>query len=235
MVWVAGVDGCKRGWFKVSREIEISELRFDVVNRAADLLDGAPSPEILAIDIPIGLPDEGRRECEQLARRRLGRPRASSVFPAPIRPAIRARSREEASEITAAIDGRRVGAQAWGIYPKIREVDELLQSSPDARVRIREIHPELCFWSWSGNRPIVPKKQSREGRAIRLRLAEDWLGPGVLARARGDYLKKDVADDDILDAIAALWTATRIARGEAETIPIDPPVDSTGLRMELNF
>ena len=235
MVWVAGADGCKSGWYRASRETNTSELRFDVVERAADLLEGAVSPEVLAIDIPIGLPDEGRRECEQMARRRLEWPRRNSVFPAPIRPALHANNREHASEITAAIDGRRVGTQAWGIYPKIREVDELLQSSSEARSRIREVHPELCFWSWSGGSPIVQSKKSKEGRVRRLGLAEDWLGPDVLARARGDCLKKDVADDDILDAIAALWTATRIARGEAETLPAIPPADSTGLRMELVF
>jgi predicted RNase H-like nuclease len=61
------------------------------------------------------------------------------------------------------------------------------------------------------------------------------LGAGVRERARGNYLKGQVADDDILDAIAALRAATRIAAGEAGTIPGEPPRDSTGLPMEMVY
>jgi hypothetical protein len=43
----------------------------------------------------------------------------------------------------------------------------------------------------------------------------------------------EVADDDILDAFAALWTAERIAPGEAVTLPEVPPRDRHGLPMEM--
>ncbi|MFL5635521.1 MAG: DUF429 domain-containing protein, partial [Gemmatimonadaceae bacterium] len=44
----------------------------------------------------------------------------------------------------------------------------------------------------------------------------------------------DAADDDILDAFAALWTAERVARGAAITLPhADPPMDSVGLPMRM--
>lgn len=235
MVWIAGADGCKKGWFRVSRETETGELRFDLVERALDLVEASPRPEILAIDIPIGLPEAGSRDCDLQARKRLGWPRQTSVFPAPIRPALCAETHEEASRITEGQDGRRVSVQAWALFPKIREVDDLLQSDLVARRLIREVHPEICFWSWSGMRPMTAGKKTQAGRSERSTLAEEWLGPDVLVSARGSRLKKDVADDDILDAIAALWSATRIVRGQAGTLPEEPPVDSSGRPMEIVY
>ena len=78
-------------------------------------------------------------------------------------------------------------------------------------------------------------KKTRAGKAMRCKLAEEWLGPDVLLLGRGRHLKNHVADDDILDAIAALWTATRIVHGEAQTLPKGPPTDSIGLPMEMVY
>jgi predicted RNase H-like nuclease len=42
------------------------------------------------------------------------------------------------------------------------------------------------------------------------------------------------APDDVLDALAACWSAERIHLGTAETLPIgSAPVDARGLRMEI--
>ena len=73
------------------------------------------------------------------------------------------------------------------------------------------------------------------GRSARLRLVEAHFGPGVFARARSRWLVKQVAHDDILDAFAVLWTAERIRRGEADTLPAQPLVDAAGLRMEIVY
>lgn len=234
MVWVAGADGCRRGWFRASRETGTGELRFDVYEEASALLRAAPSPRVLGLDIPIGLPEQGRRACDEAARDVLG-PRRSSVFAAPIRAALRAASREDASRITFECDGRRVSTQAWGIYPKIRSVDMLLTVSPEARARIREVHPEVCFWAWNAGQPMPASKKTRAGSLRRRRLVEGWLGTGVVASARRRVAKRDVTDDDLLDALAALWTATRIVAGQARTLPAVPPVDATGLRMEIVY
>lgn len=42
-----------------------------------------------------------------------------------------------------------------------------------------------------------------------------------------------MADDDIRDALVALWTAGRIVEGRAVAFPEFPPQDATGLRMEM--
>lgn len=128
-----------------------------------------------------------------------------------------------------------MGAQGWALYEKIREVDDLLQASADARERIREVHPELSFRAWSGGQAIAAGKKTAAGRERRRHLVEEWLGPAALATARGRRLRRQLADDDILDAVAALWTATRIVGGVAKTLPEEPPRDATGLSMEIVY
>jgi len=233
-MWVAGVDGCKGGWFRVCRDTDSGALAFDLLEPVPALVDRAPGPEIVALDMPIGLPEAGRRAADTAARRCLG-PRRSSVFPAPVRAAIHARTREEASDITRRLDGRKVGPHAWGLYPKIRRVDEALARDASARSRIREVHPELCFWAWNHGVPMKWAKRIPEGLGERVALVEDWLGLGILERARGCYRKKHLADHDIVDAIAALWTAHRIAAGIAKTLPDSPPLDATGLPMRIVY
>lgn len=234
MSWLAGVDGCRRGWFRIARERGTGRLAFHLLEDPAELISIAPAPSVVALDIPIGLPEAGRRECDGLAHRRLG-PRGSSVFPAPIRPALAARDREEASRWTELADGRRVSCQAWNLIPKIRAVDALLREDAAARRSIHEVHPELSFCAWNEGLPMRAPKKSRAGRTERLQLAEDWLGPHLLARARGEHRRQDLADDDILDAVAALWTAHRIAEGRAERLPASPPRDEHGLAMQIVF
>lgn len=234
MVWVAGADGCKRGWFRAARETGSGELHFEVFREAHALLRAAPSPRFLALDIPIGLPASGRRDCDVAARGVLKPLRTSSVFPAPVRPALHAETRLEACTITKACDGRLVGTQAFALYKKIREVDALLEKSGEARARVREIHPEVCFWAWNGEAAMRASKKTPAGLRQRKALVQKWLGADALASAR-KRAGPGVADDDILDAIAALWTATRIAEGRARTLPAVPPVDPTGLRMEIVY
>jgi predicted RNase H-like nuclease len=184
MPWVAGADGCKRGWLRALRETDTGILHFDVVDDARGLLRSEPRPIVLAIDIPIGLTHAGPRDCDRMARERLGWPRRNSVFPAPIRSALAARTREEASRLTQERDGRRVSTQAWAIYAKIRAVDEFLRSNEDAKRRFREVHPEVSFCAWNGHRPIVPGKKTREGRRLRLDLVENWCRTVTVCQAR---------------------------------------------------
>jgi predicted RNase H-like nuclease len=234
VAWLAGVDGCTKGWFRICRDSGTGDLAFDVLESASDLIQVTPCPTLVELDIPIGLPARGPRECDRAARKVLG-PRRSSVFPAPVRAALAANDRQEASDITQRIDGRRVSVQAWAICCKIREVDDTLRQSSDARRKIAEVHPEVSFWAWNGERPMDDAKKERNGLRQRLALAEEWLGAGILEKARGRNLKKDLADDDIVDAIAGLWTVHRIASGEAHTLPGQPNTDDTGLPMRIVY
>lgn len=243
---VIGVDGCKAGWFAVRIEDGgRGEYGAGVFPTVADLL-ASPwgDASLILIDIPIGLPDSrGERACDKEARALLG-PRASSVFPVPGREALeedrRAHRHEAVSEANRRETGRGLSIQAFGIVPKIREVDDLMRGrGPAARPAIREIHPEVCFRALRGGRPMVHNKRKAAGRDERLGVlrALDPRADGVYGEALRRFPRKDVARDDILDALAAAITAVPAVRAGAAlpTLPAAPPRDAFGLPMEMVY
>ena len=233
MTLIAGVDGCRAGWLTVWKNTELGQIGHQVFPNAYNLIYQTPRPSVITIDIPIGLTDDGKRECDCLARKLLGQPRGASVFPAPIRPALIARTREEACKITRAADGRGVGVQSWAIVPKIKDVDTVLVESTGLQDIVHEVHPELSFWAWNGQKPMTIPKKDDEGVLQRRKLVDAYFGGDEFQMIRSEHYKKEVADDDINDAFAALWTAERILKGEAQRIPDPPEIDSCGLKMEM--
>lgn len=227
---IAGIDGCPGAWIAVSRTDE-GEIDSHHVIDLESFLE-SQDWTVVAIDIPIGLVETGARLCDVQARQMLGA-RKSSVFPAPIRPALLARDRASADEISRSIQGKGVGSQSFGIYSKVKEVDEVLQSRPDLRNKLFEIHPELCFYAWNGAQPMRNPKRTGQGFMERLALVESEFGSDAFANVRDGYGRSKVHDDDILDAFAALWTAERIAKGVAESCPNPPETDSTGIVMAM--
>jgi predicted RNase H-like nuclease len=189
-------------------------------------------PELIAIDIPIGLADSCGRECDAAARRMLRR-RACCVFSAPIRPVLRAENHGEANRIRFKAEGKKMSAQAWGIVKKVRQVDQALSAMPALQVCAREVHPEVCFMAWNGGTAMSERKKSPTGKAARKRLVETHFGAGAFDKVRASYARRAVADDDINDAFAALWTAERILKNCAKFIPEQVSYDSLGLRMEM--
>lgn len=189
--------------------------------------------KIIAIDVPIGLTDQGPRDCDLLARKRLGPKRGSSVFPAPVRACLGAPSYPEANRLSRE-QGKGLPIQAWGIVKKIAEVDVALRASPALRERVFEVHPEVTFGFWNGT-PILAKKKRAEGKAIRRRLVEAHFGASAFLDVRKLYARDAAADDDILDAYAALFTAERIEAKSATTLPDLPPLDAHGLPMRIVF
>jgi predicted RNase H-like nuclease len=234
MIKLTGVDGCSAGWFAITHELVGGGICADVYFWFADLMAKSMDSKVIAVDIPIGLTASGPRTCDLLARVLLGK-RHSTVFPAPILPALGASSRLEASKITRAVDGRGVGAQAWHIYKKIQDVDTYLRDNPSSRDKVFEVHPELSFMAWNQGVPILSPKKTAEGMGIRRRLVASRYGSDAFRQIRDRYPANVVADDDIVDAFAALWTALRIHDGGAAFIPDLPEVDSTGLRMAIAY
>lgn len=147
MVWVAGIDGCRAGWIAVCMALHAQatwEPQICLYHQFGDLLAACPPLAVLAIDIPIGLldtPQPGGRTCDRQARRLLGR-RASSVFSPPGRSCL------EATQY-AQVRTQGVSRQAFGILPKIREVDRLI--TPALQSRVHEAHPELAFQALTGS------------------------------------------------------------------------------------
>jgi predicted RNase H-like nuclease len=228
---VAGVDGCPAGWLAVVVHGDGSAESL-VARRFAELLARTSAVRIL-VDMPIGLPERAARRVEREARALLGRPRASSIFAVPSRAAVYAGSYAETCAANSAGLGVRVSRQAWNICRKIRELDELLAAEPALAERVLESHPEICFHALAGH-PMRHSKRSAAGRAERLAvLARAWpQAETVYARAAAAHARRDVALDDIVDAIA-LAVCARSAT--LERIPAEPERDARGLPMQMCY
>lgn len=227
MAYCLGVDGAKGGWIAVWSSG--GGLEFDVYASADHVVGMHPGAEVIAVDIPIGLSDSGPRAPDVLARKFVGGRRACSVFSSPVRGVLDSQSRKEASDRHREIDGRGFGSQAFAILPKIREWDALLRADRHARRIVREVHPEVCFAALDGNGGLAERKKSAEGAARRAAILSPYFGESPLNELVGRVPKSRAARDDVLDALVALWSAQRIARGDAQSLPNPPEEDSVGL------
>lgn len=209
---IAGIDGTSTGWIALLLDGAQGSLRGMPIKRLSEL---PRDVRVAAVDIPIVLQDQGERESDRLARRALGTPRRSSVFPSPIRAILGARTWEEACEISERVDGRRISRQSFAILPKVAEADALVRSDPWAQQVLYEVHPELSFARWSGA-PMAHRKRSAAGRAERQDLIAATYGSGTFKSMRASLHGNGVKADDLADAFAALWSASRILEGKAE-------------------
>jgi predicted RNase H-like nuclease len=230
MTEMVGVDGCAEGWVFV---LEAGgSLEVGVVSHLRSLLDRLGKRAVVAVDVPIGLTECGPRECDVEARRVLGAPRASSVFPAPVRACLSATTYAQACEAHHRADGRRMSRQAFGILNKIREVNEMLMRDTGLQSRVREVHPEVCFAHWNRGKGMSHRKSRPAGRQEREALI-DSVWPRERERLRTLIRGRRYKADDLNDAFAALWTARRIRNHEAVVLPESPSKDAVGLRMEI--
>ncbi|KTG07600.1 DUF429 domain-containing protein [Haloferax profundi] len=229
---VVGVDGCRAGWVCAYYSPDGFAIRvvsdFQSVWNDADARDA----DLVLVDVPIGLSTSERRACDVEARTRLGS-RASTVFFAPVRDVLDVSSHEQASARNRERTGAGLSIQAWNLVPKIRAVDDVLQSRPRARQLVREAHPELAFAAFAGE-PLTESKSTVEGRERRLDVlqcvANDDDPRGVYRDTLADTLRRDVARDDVVDALALAVAATY----PLVTLPESPPSDATGLPMAIH-
>ena len=229
--WIAGLDGCRGAWAGVLLDRDDpARWRSARFARVRDVLDAAEAPDILGIDVPIGLPDQifdKGRSADRAARALLGTKR-TSVFPVPPRAAVYAADYETAKALSRARSDPPFAPslQCWNIVPYIREVDALLRAEPALRTRLREVHPEVAFFRLNGDRSLSSGKREAAGQAERrLLLAVAGLPPALVASPP----HPGVATDDHLDAMAALVVARDIAEGRAVPLPPEIEHDSEGL------
>ena len=236
MDWI-GVDGCRAGWFAAHMTTD-GVFHGSVHTSIASLRDAYPERGVL-IDVPIGLvaDSSGGRACDREARRVLGGGRASSVFTAPTRAATRVDSYEEGSAINASLTGKKLSKQAWGIVPKIAEVDAyLLAADSSERAAVREVHPEVLFWALSGRTSMTYRKSAAEGIEERLEVLERFA-PCVreaYTECLDSWPRSQVARDDVLDAFAAAVTG-HLGGEHLSTLPATPEHDGHGLAMEMVY
>lgn len=238
-VWLAGVDGCPGGWLAALVPLAGAEARLRVVSRFAEILAAPEAPRVIAVDIPIGLPERagrGGRAAENAVRPLLGE-RQSSVFSVPSRAAIYQPDYAAACRAALATSDppRKVSKQLFMIAPKIREVDETLRATPETCAHVYETHPEVAFWRLNGGRPLAePKKVKshphKRGLALRRQLL---IAAGFAAEVVRTEPPAGAAADDLVDALACAAIARRIFVGQAHPFPDPPERDCFGLPMAI--
>ena len=226
---VGGLDGCRVGWVLVTVP-------------ADDLVAGVPDVSIVAnldtvrtavqggrlvaaaIDIPIGLAARDPRACDLEARRMLG-PRRSSVFPAPVRSLLGARTYAEACDRSRRACGKGISKQLFNILPKIAEVERI--ESPRLQAHLFEMHPELSFAVLAGA-PMRFAKRTAAGRAERIAALRPVFGD---VACLVEHPPAGAKPDDVLDALVGAWTARRVVA--RRHLQLGGHRDGRGLRMEI--
>jgi predicted RNase H-like nuclease len=227
-MFVAGVDGCRAGWVRFAVEIPSLVTSVEVVD-VAEALSSRPDDLLcLAIDIPIGLLN-GSRACDKAARKLLGQPRGTSVFAAPCRAALAATTHAVANQINREKTGRGLSQQAFGIIPKIKQVDDAI--TPDCQQWALEVHPEVCFWALNQHHPMKYNKKKKDGAAERIALLRS-IFPQIDRHLANRPSR--VGADDLLDAAAAAWTALRLHHGQSKSV-CQPERDEEGLAVTIYY
>jgi predicted RNase H-like nuclease len=252
----AGADGCKAGWIAAFGDSG-DQPKIAIFRRLADLVGMLPADAVIAVDMPIGLPDRcgpGGRGPESLVRPLIGM-RQSSVFSIPSRAAVYATGaspipeREEngsawlaahrhASAVArdTSTPPRGVSIQAFGLFAKIRELDALLRERAGLAQRVLESHPELCFWRLNGHQPLVQPKKVK-GRVYEPGMAERralLAGAGIENAVLYATPPAGAGEDDLLDALALMTAARNRLNGTGLSFP-DPPLrDTHGLPIAIS-
>jgi len=220
-----GLDGFRKGWVAVTIDGDRRSIAFppNVSWLGSQRFDRA------AIDIPIGMPDDGDRLCDRLARAQL-RPHGSRVFSG-ARRWLWEEFKDAASANEQAVrrGQTRISLQLWHLGPKIMEVDAFVRTH--RHVDLREAHPELVFLRLNAGVPL-PSKHTEEGLVLRSELLiangfadlDEWL---TCRRPRTGAKR-----DDVLDACAVALAA----RDQHGCLPhTDVPVDTQALPMCIWF
>lgn len=239
---VVGLDACRDGW--VACVWGDDETRLCFLDHVQKLQIVAPDVAGIGVDIPIGLPQSGRRLCDCEAKRFLGR-RASTVFFAPPAPVLDAVDYASANAACRQADGEGISKQAWNLVPKIRQVAEWLGSheaprypalvAGDALARpagfdplgrpVWEVHPEVSFALMTGGGALPPKK-SWAGVAARWKaLSQAGLDP---SQVLDDPEAIPATADDVLDCMAVAWSVRRLLGRQAISLPETQVLDRAG-------
>jgi predicted RNase H-like nuclease len=219
---VLGTDACKAGWFGIV--LDGGEVKAFFATHITDLVASVEADgklDVVAVDMPIGLPDRSRRRADELAAKAVG-PRRASVFMTPVRTALAHTDHASASAENRRLTGQGISRQAYGLRPKLLQVDEWARQT---RRRVVEVHPEVCFAELAAA-PLTTRKTTWAGAATRRGLLAT---AGIVLPEELGTAGEQAAVDDVLDAAVAAWTARRVARGQARCVPDPPQRFSDGL------
>ena len=216
MMTYVGIDGIRGGWVAVYLKGDGSQ-HFAYASSVTPLL--SDPYERAMIDMPIGLPERGYRQCDIEARALVG-PRVflgarSGVW------LFRTLDEANAHYWKAEGVGRGISMQLFCIRDKLQELNEGLVPP-----RLFEAHPEMIFWRIAGR--LLASKNSEKGCEERIDILEaKGLGQvrQWLKQRRGTRIRKD----DLIDACACALAA----RDSTNTLPVNETGPDSGVRGEI--
>jgi len=216
MTTFVGIDGIPGGWVAVYLRSD-GRPRFAYAASAARLL--TDPYERAMIDIPIGLPRRGYRQCDIEARARVG----SRVFLGARRGVWDFKTLDEANKHYWKEEGagRGISMQLFCIRDKLRELNA--QPAPP---RLFEAHPEMIFWRIAGR--VLDSKNTQRGRDERIALLEQ-NGIGRIKRWLEQRRHTGIGRDDLIDACACALAA----RDSTDTVPAGGGLTDDGVRAEI--
>jgi predicted RNase H-like nuclease len=237
---LVGVDGCRAGWIALALRPGEDRPQVHVFGCFADLIGEFGPAATIAVDMPIGLPDKisgSGRGPEQAIRPYLGA-RQSSVFSIPARAAVEAESYRDACDLAQKHSDppKKISKQAFFLFGKIREIDQLLQADIALRERLIECHPEFAFCRLNNMVPMVTPKKIRgavnpDGVAERIELlASHGIDRDIFAGGP----PRGAAMDDLVDASVNLVMAGRHAKSLTEAFPSSPVRDRYGILIAIH-
>ncbi|MEM5470803.1 DUF429 domain-containing protein [Hoeflea sp. AS60] len=237
---LVGVDGCRAGWISMALRPADKRPQVRVFERFADLIAEYGPAATIAVDMPIGLPDRiagSGRGPEQAIRPYLGQ-RRSSVFSIPARAAVEAETYRQACDLARAYSdpAKMVSKQAFFLFAKIREIDDLLRADIGLRNRVIECHPEFAFCRLNGMIPMATPKKIRgavnpDGVVERVDLLASL---GIDRDIFADGPPRGAAMDDLVDASVNLVMAGRHAKGLTVPFPSSPARDRHGILIAIH-
>ena len=239
IVRIAGLDGCKAGWFYILLEQDGDAIEFGVVDTVATLFE-RHAIERLWLDMALGFSDDVEgRACDKAARKMLradGISRAASVFNPPSRQALYCRTYEQANALNKKVVGKGLSKQAWFIVPKMRELDGLLQQQPELKNCINECHPEIAFTALNSLIPMRFNKKTPEGYAERLAILRNYYpcADRVIDAALAAYPRKVLMRDDVVDAFVVAISA-KFGAAKVSYLPVLPKYDDLGICMAMVY
>ena len=224
-----GIDGCKGGW--ITAAICDGKLNMYKFGSLYEITKELPFDACL-IDMVIGLQGHEKQVRPEGMARKILKGRASTVFPAPCRKAVYGETKEDRLRANVEVLHKKFTSQTDAIIPKIREVDEFLQSNDRYKNRLQESHPELCFARLNGE-VLSTSKHDAEGVKERSAVIADYLPEVTETWIAATARKLKCNEDDITDSVCLAIVANLLMQGKTESIPPEPMADDTGLLMQM--
>ena len=220
-----GIDACRMGWCVIG-EIN-SSLVWGCYKSIKEVEQAFPAVETILIDIPVGLSSLKFERTIDIKARQYLKNRKSSIFSPPCREAVYTNPYQAALKLNRQVIGKGMSIQAYNLSPKIKEIDEWLDSKPE-HIRVFEAHPELCFKSLNKTIDLQFSKHDKAGVIERQEVlfAYDVKLLPIYKTLMKSYKRSEVKPDDILDAMSLF--ATSHVEGRLLYLQDENSIDETG-------